>query len=213
MRKPRTFEVLKYSGPALGGGVLALLAIYAALAQVHEPIKEWGKAQFSGWLPLMTSFWFVALIALLVVGYVCALVFCGTGAPKAVAAPPTHPPPPLVDLSRKVEVGRDNLGVIDLSTHLHEAPPPFRLTDEFLAKALISIKAKTGGATNIDYSSVASTPEQRLMAERFAGFLEENGFVIGKRLRHGPGSTLGAPTKPIGFLFWGTSTMVVFDPT
>ena len=82
MRRPRTFAVLKWVGPAVLAAVYGIPQAVAQVGATFTGVKDWAEKLFSAWWPTVTSAPALVIMAVLGVGYLAALLYCGTGKPK-----------------------------------------------------------------------------------------------------------------------------------
>ncbi|MGH8760688.1 MAG: hypothetical protein ACREVW_14440 [Burkholderiales bacterium] len=75
MRHPKIHTFLAWAGPSLFAGFVAIAGVFAALAGVYPKIQLWGERQFEHMEPVVTATWFLILVAVLIGGYIAALVY------------------------------------------------------------------------------------------------------------------------------------------
>ncbi|MDC8754583.1 hypothetical protein OIK40_08015 [Erythrobacter sp. sf7] len=133
-------------------------------------------------------------------------------------APTSEEQPQIMAVSatgdRSVAFNGTNNGTIDTGDkHIHHAPPPFELTQQFMTDALAKLKAQAGDQTVIAFLSAGPDPEHFAMANSFAKFLADQGFEIAQRRHVNQGGIPGMAEKPFKIMAWGTLLAVGFDPT
>lgn len=127
-------DFLKWAGPSIVlfcGGCIGLVA---ALAQSYPGVKDWGKAQFDGWWPILSAPWFLLSAAIAIAAYVAALVWTGqeartipANAPNAKAEKPQRSRL----AARKADARQPNMTIQGLAAHLSQALPcPNEVPDE-----------------------------------------------------------------------------------
>lgn len=77
MRYAKIHNFLVWAGPAFVAFISACILSLAALAQSYPGVKDWGKALFDRWWPIVSAQWFVVAVAVVTMVYIVALIRTG----------------------------------------------------------------------------------------------------------------------------------------